>query len=279
VGFVSLQAGSPINNQEIEQIKVEIAAVDYFLIAAKNGTGNLNIYKINGATKTIDDQYTDAITLLGHTSITDISISQGAGDEIYIGAISTTIGGLRDLALVKFDSSDPSISDNLSEIESVSAVGFEKYVEDLDRVKVIGNINTPDSVLVALTTNSFAPVDANSAYTIKVSTAAGGFNFQEYNYPKLNIDNITSGSAISTTPITNLTLIGNGDLTIPVAYNAAYVPIAAQTGTIQASFVSIHESNSGNKIRSFMLNTQDSTVYSNATTAGSGSAAGMIGNN
>jgi hypothetical protein len=275
VGSTSLLTSTSINNQEIHQV---YDGSSYY-IGTRNGVGNLNVYKVNDTTYAVSDTQTSAFTLATHDSIEDISLSLGNGNELYASAISTTAGGLRDLAMARFNKTNLAID---AQTEKVIATGFEKYVQDLDRVVVAADPDNANIAFITLTTNSTAPVDANSAFMIRVNFSAG-FNFQEYNYPKINTNNIVSGSAIAATPLFTVASIGHmhgvGLINILNDFHVN-LPQAAGTenGSIKPAFFSFHEADTGNKVRTSIVNSNETQVHSTDADPNNESSPGFIGN-
>jgi hypothetical protein len=263
-----------INNQQIVQVE---QGANLFL-ASVNNIGNMDIFKLNSGTFAVDAiSVNNAFTLNTHDSIKSLSIdvqSVGLNLRVIAAAISKNGGGDRDLAMAIFDGLNLS---SFVEIEKVSAdPSFLHFVEDLDQVKVVADPTVLGSSFVTLTTNTSAAINPSSAYMIKVNNISGNttFNFQEYNYPKLNIDDVVIPSAIAVSPIINLAAIGH--LTAPVATNI--LPAPAEDGVINPLFFSFHEADTGDKVRSGFIHT-DTTSITTDSTAVSGNFPGFIGNN
>jgi hypothetical protein len=134
----------------------------------------------------------------------------------------------------------------------------------------------------AYSTNSSAPVDANSAYVVKVNYNSG-FNFQEYAYPKINLTNVVSGSAIAATPLVTVASIGHihgsGGINVLNDYHVS-LPQAPSTenGSIIPTFFGFHEADTGNKIRSSIINTNETQIQSKDVDPNNESSPGFIGN-
>ena len=263
-----------INNQQIVQV---VLGSNLFL-ASVNNIGNMDIFKLNSGTFAVDAiSVNNAFTLNTHDSIKSLSIdvqSVGLNLRVIAAAISKNGGGDRDLAMAIFDGLNLS---SFVEIEKVSAdPSFLHFVEDLDQVKVVADPSVLGSSFVTLTTNTSAAINPSSAYMIKVNNISGNttFNFQEYNYPKLNIDDVVIPSAIAVSPIINLAAIGH--LTAPVATNILLAP--AEDGVINPLFFSFHEADTGDKVRSGFIHTDTTSITTNST-AVSGNFPGFIGNN
>ncbi len=267
LGSTLLLSGTGINNQEL--VQVELGASLY--IGTVNNIGNMSLYKIDRTGYALQGSLMNIFTLSNYDSIESLSIDGQSvgGDKIIASAVSLSSGGERDLAMAIINvTGAPTLT---SQLEKVSAgSGLEHYVENLDRVKVVADTSISGSSFVALTTTIGATINPNSAYIVKVNN----LNFQDYNYPKLNINDVSPGSAIAVSPIANLTAIGH--LAAPVATNI--LPAPAEDGVLNPLFFTFHEADTGNKVRSGYFHT-DTTNITTDSTAVSGSFPGFIGNN
>lgn len=188
-------AGSNVMNQEIDNIYN--SNLDSVYIATKNTNSNLDIFQVNvgAATPTISAAQTDVHTKGSYDSIENVRVSYGANDDIYVSSISTTTSGDRDLSLAVTDSTLSAASADIS----ISAIGYEHYVEQIDKAHVSADPANAGEVIVALTTNNDNAVYPNNAYMIKltnVTTAATSFNLHTVSYPALN-DDSSAGSTLT----------------------------------------------------------------------------------
>lgn len=260
------------NNQEISHV-YDAAGPNHF-IATKNGNGNFNIHRTDSNFANASS-LTNIFDLSNHSYIEDISLSLGYQNELYTSAVSVSSSGARNLAVAKLNKSDMSISGRTAAISNNS---YLKYLENIDRARIIGDINNADTAFVALTTNTNS-TEANSAFLIKLNTASG-VDLVEYNYPKLNTNNIVSGAAISTTPLATISKIGFVD--IPKNSGDSTTDADTDTGDYEmiSTLFSFHESDTGNKIRSTNVNTKETSIHHQYDgTTNAESSPGFIGSN
>ena len=265
-----LLAGTGTNNREIAQ--VELGASLY--IGTVNSIGNMSLYKIDSGAYALQNTATNVFTSNSYQSIESLSIDAqnvGGTERVIASAISLSSGGARDLSMAIFNATNLSV---ITETQGIDANGFEQFVENLDRVKVITDPTTLGSSFVTLTTTSTS-INPNSAYMIKVNNPSGSFIFQPYNYPKLNINDVVPDSAIAVSPVVNLTAIGH--LNAPITTATGVAP-GADDGVLNPLFFSFHEADTGDKVRSGFIHTDTTSITTNST-AVSGNFPGFIGNN
>lgn len=266
----TLIASSSINNQEVAMVKANTS----LYIAVKNPNVNMDLFKLNQTTLSVDASVTNVYNLSSIDSVDNIKISAGQNDIIYASGISVSnAGASRELALSVFKSDLSLRSANAT----ISAVGYEQYVENIDRAQVIADPNNQNNVFVALTTN-ISNTNPNKAYLIKLryadtTTFSSSFNFHEYNYPQLNLVDTTEGGAISTTMLPTAPLVKGHKL----APNPTTVAAGVEDASFTPTFFGFHETATGNSIRTGFYNTDQNSIMTDDIST-SGNYPAIIGN-
>lgn len=268
--------GSGINNQEIANIYWEdTVAPDYYLfIATKNSNSNLDLHRVDISSPLSPTlaSATDVYTKGAYDSIDDISISvtdSGATDYVYVANTSTILSSSTTnlgMAIASFD-----LSTTKANID-ISAVGYEKYVENVDSVYVTASNTEAGAAFVSLTTNS-TNSDPNKAFIIKLDydLTAGvdpsvSFNFHEHNYPALNTNATVDSASLHASPIYQLTNKGwTNDSSVGDDLNKYVL------------FFGYHESQTGNKIKTGFFNIEEEAIMTDDSTT-SGNFPAIIGN-
>jgi hypothetical protein len=270
-GNISLPS-TGVNNQEIANVFWTDTTDEYLYIATKNSNSNLDLHRVDvGVAATLDASLTDVYTKGSYDKIDDLSISvtnSGGTDYVYVANTSTIISSSTTnlgMAIADFD-----LTTSKGNID-ISAIGYEKYVEDVDSVHVTASNTETGAVFVSLTsnTNNTAP---NNAYIIKLDYSLTGgilpsvsFNFHEHNYPALNSSTTVQDGAVWATQPYQLTSKGFTNDASTMADLDRYV-----------LFFGFHESDTGNKIRTGFFNIHEEEIMTDDSTT-SGNFPAIIG--
>ena len=264
---------SGVNNQEIAN--VYSANEDAIYIATKNSNANLDVHKVDvSAAATLNASNTDIYSKGSYDTIDKLSISIGSNDYVYVSNISTILStSTYNLGAAVLDVDLVDARGNID----ISAIGYEKFVEDIDNAYISADPNNDGEVIIAITSNN-SNSSPNNAYLIKLdyafdtitypATGIGStvsFNFHEHNYPALNTVATVQGGAISATNIHQLDSKGyTNDTSI------------AEDQSRFSLFFGFHESDTGNKIKTGFFNIEEEKIMTDDT-ATSGNFPAIIG--
>lgn len=257
-GNISL-TGSGSNTQEIANVYWTDSVNEYIFVATKNSHANLDLYRVDVSVSAIlDASQTDVYTKGSYDSIDKLSISVGSSDYIYVANVSSiTASSDYDLGMAISDVNLAAVRGNIS----ISAVGYEQYVQDIDDVYVSASPFEDGAALVSLTTNN-SNASPNNAYIIKLDYDLSGgilstvsFNFHESNYPALNTVTTSQDTAVMATPIVQLTNKGYTNDSSVAADLSKYV-----------TFFAFHESDTGNKIRTGFFDIEEEGIMTDDPT-------------
>jgi len=263
-------AGAGSVNQEVASA---IDSNNRVIIATKNSSGNLSVYRIDSSFALVDN-VSNVFNFTGSEEIEGISVSSGgADDDVYIACKNINAAtGFISLSAAVLD------GNGITSYGSTTTFNSTNYLAQpgIDEVKIIGHPTSDGQAIIAVTTNQdhqedvgSSPGDGipNEAHLFKIFMAdtltfTGAPVLASYNSsatnltsPKLNTNPTVDLGAISVTPIFTYTVGHTDDSSIPATEDAAKASL----------FFSFFENNGSNELVQGMYNIESETISTDST--------------
>jgi hypothetical protein len=267
-------AGAGSVNQEVASA---IDSNDQVVIATKNSSGNLSVYRIDSSFVLVDN-VSNVFNFTGSEEIFGLSVSTGGGDDdVWVACKNyNSSTGFNLLSVAILD------GNGIATYASTTSFNDTNYAAQpgLDEVKIIGHPTTDGTAIIAFTTDSTHQEDVgsspgdgipNEAHLFKVFmsdtiTFAGEPQLASYNSsttnltsPKLNTNNTVDQGAIAVTPIFNFTVGHIDESSTP----------AVEDSVETSLFFSFHENNGGTALVHGMYNIDSENMSTDAELEGS----------
>ena len=237
----------------VTELKSDINSSGQFVVATK-AEGNLHAYLIEQDLSAVSafNEYVYSIPMNGFSEIKNISISVDPNDVVFVAGVSMTSGGETSLNAAVF-------SPDLSQVSATPAFnGTMNYLAQpgIDHVAIAASSAGDGSAVIALTTSSAHADIPNQAHMALISQNTADYTqsiaFTDYQIatslssPKLNASPTVDGSKIAISPMMDLTKGHSDD--------------AASVNTQPSVFLSFHENNGTNQLRSGIFNASPESI-------------------